>query len=332
MPLEYVRSTPTAVAIPSAVAVECLPAGRPLSWRHLWRHLAQTRVLANRNPSHTGFTRYRAGSPDPITSGNWRALREISPFLICAIVHAEDPTFFRHSGFWWEEIQRQISRARKLGTRVRGVSTITQQLARNLFLIPERTLRRKTQEAIIAIQLERVLSKLRILELYINVIEWGADVWGAEMAAQAYFQSSASQLGPFASVFLASLLPAPRGPLRGANAQRAIRAQRRLTALLYGSGIISLTQERDTYRTIAALERCILDGADVGRFLGAVTVEQKNAVAETRYDVADVLALECGFVQRCQYEYFTRTQSLYTRGIATWPAWWSVDAAREILR
>ncbi|HEX7241280.1 MAG TPA: biosynthetic peptidoglycan transglycosylase, partial [Longimicrobiaceae bacterium] len=124
------------------------------------------------------------------------------------------------------------------GGPVAGGSTITQQTARNLFLDPERTLRRKAREAALATRLESGLSKRRILELYLNVIEWGDGVWGAEAASRHHFGKAAAGLDAFEASFLASLVAAPLSPLSGPNAERARALQLRVLDQLYLSGLL----------------------------------------------------------------------------------------------
>jgi monofunctional biosynthetic peptidoglycan transglycosylase len=136
------------------------------------------------------------------------------------VVKAEDPRFFTHRGIDWREMV-QVLRRRLRGGALRGLSTITQQLARNLFLSPRRALSRKALEGVIALRLERAFDKLRILEIYLNVVEWGDGVWGIEAASRHYFDRSPAELDAFESAFLAALLPAPRRPLQGWFARRA---------------------------------------------------------------------------------------------------------------
>ncbi|HEX8431485.1 MAG TPA: biosynthetic peptidoglycan transglycosylase, partial [Longimicrobium sp.] len=121
---------------------------------------------------------------------------------------------------------------------------ITQQLARNLYLRPERTVRRKLREALIAGSLERHLTKREILELHLNVVEWGDGVWGIGQAAPHYLGRSPTSVGAFEAAFLASLLPAPRRPLAGANLLRARRVQGRVLTQLHLSGMLDVREWR----------------------------------------------------------------------------------------
>lgn len=141
-------------------------------------------------------------------SKDWVPLTRISPHLQRAVIAAEDAKFCRHGGFDWQAVDSAIERRRQ-GGRVVGASTISMQTAKNLFLWPARTYFRKTGEAYITVWLETLLSKRRILELYLNVIEFGPGLYGAEAAAQHYFKVSAADLSPAQAAQLASVLPSP---------------------------------------------------------------------------------------------------------------------------
>ncbi len=134
----------------------------------------------------------------------------ISRQLKRAMIAAEDAKFVDHEGFDWEGIERAIEKNERRGRIVAGGSTITQQLAKNLFLSPERSYVRKGEEAAITVMLESMLDKERIFELYLNVIEWGNGVFGAEAAAQRYFGVSAAQLSAEQAARLAAMAPNPR--------------------------------------------------------------------------------------------------------------------------
>jgi len=140
----------------------------------------------------------------------WVPYDRISVHLRRAVVAAEDARFVEHDGFDWDMIQQALQRNEREGRIVTGASTISQQLAKNLFLSGERSWLRKAQEAIITWMLERSLSKRRILELYLNVAEWGDGVFGAEAAARYHFGVPAAALGPEEAAWLAVILPSPR--------------------------------------------------------------------------------------------------------------------------
>jgi monofunctional biosynthetic peptidoglycan transglycosylase len=140
----------------------------------------------------------------------WVPYAKISPHLKRAMIAAEDAKFVEHSGFDWDGIQTALDKNERRGRVVAGGSTITQQLAKNLFLSPEKSYVRKSEEAVVTVLLEAMLPKQRILEIYLNVIEWGNGVFGAEAAAQRYFGIPASQLSAEQAARLAAMAPAPR--------------------------------------------------------------------------------------------------------------------------
>ena len=152
----------------------------------------------------------RARNPKAQLKYQWVAYERISPHLKRAIIVAEDAKFAEHRGFDWDGIQKALEKNRKKGRVVSGGSTITQQLAKNLFLSPERSYWRKAEEAVATVLLEAMLPKERILELYLNVIEWGNGVFGAEAAAQRYFGVTAVQLSADQAARLAAMTPSPR--------------------------------------------------------------------------------------------------------------------------
>ncbi|WP_018230763.1 monofunctional biosynthetic peptidoglycan transglycosylase [Methyloversatilis universalis] len=183
------------------------------------------------NPSQTSFMSLRLDelrqrSPDAQLRQQWVPYERISVHLKRAVVAAEDDGFVDHEGFDWEGIQKAMEKNRKKGRAVAGGSTISQQLAKNLFLSPSRSYLRKAQEAAITFMMEAVMDKRRILEIYLNVVEWGDGVFGAEAAAQRYYRVSAAQLGPDQAARLAVMLPNPRkyektfGPRLAAHAAR----------------------------------------------------------------------------------------------------------------
>ncbi len=171
--------------------------------------------LATQNPSSTSLIEERIAEareqglpwkPDQ----NWVPLSLISLHLQRAVIIAEDASFYHHDGFDWEGIREAAMRNLGKGKLQRGGSTITQQLAKNLYLSPEKNLLRKVNEALITWSLERRLTKDRILELYLNVVEWGQHVYGAEAAARHHFGKAVKDLSPKEAALLAAILPAPR--------------------------------------------------------------------------------------------------------------------------
>jgi monofunctional biosynthetic peptidoglycan transglycosylase len=171
-------------------------------------------ALAQTNPKSTAFIdRYRKQSErdktKPRLRWKWVNDRAISSNLKRAVVVAEDVEFFSHNGFSSKEIRAAIEKAMDRREIPRGASTITQQLAKNLWLSPSRNPLRKVEEAILARQLEKNLSKRRILEIYLNVVELGPGIYGAEAASQAYFKKSAAGLSVREASALAASLPRP---------------------------------------------------------------------------------------------------------------------------
>ena len=140
----------------------------------------------------------------------WLPYEKISVHLKRAVVAAEDDKFVDHEGFDWEGIQKALEKNQQKGKVVAGGSTISQQLAKNLLLSPTKSVVRKAEEAIITVWIELLWDKRRILEVYLNVVEWGDGVFGAEAAARRYFGISAAQLGAEQAARLAVMLPAPR--------------------------------------------------------------------------------------------------------------------------
>lgn len=139
----------------------------------------------------------------------WISIDRISPYLVKAVLIGEDDKFYRHSGFDIEAIKKAIERDIKERKLKYGGSTITQQLAKNLYLSPSKNPMRKIQEAIITWRIERTLTKKRILELYLNIAEWGEGIFGAEAAARYHFGKSAFELTPMEAARLAAALPNP---------------------------------------------------------------------------------------------------------------------------
>ena len=208
--------------------------------------------LRNGNPSSTSLidTRIReaeAKGQQPRREQVWVPLEKISANLQRAVLAGEDTNFLTHRGFDYEAIQKAYEHAQREAAREakaegenddwlpslpefkRGGSTISQQLAKNLYLSSQRSLLRKGQEAALTIMLERTLTKRRILEIYLNVIEWGDGIYGAEAAAQRYFRKPAASLSANEAAFLSAMIPNPRtvfnpqiNPRRVARRQRII--------------------------------------------------------------------------------------------------------------
>lgn len=152
---------------------------------------------------------YWSDTSQPIRH-EWRDYDQISEYLKKAVVAAEDGKFMQHHGFDWEGIQHALERNKDQGQVVAGGSTISQQLAKNLFLFNQRSFLRKGQEAIATWMMERMWSKQRILEVYLNSVEFGDNIYGIEAATQHYFGKSSRSLSREEAIFLAAILPNPK--------------------------------------------------------------------------------------------------------------------------
>jgi monofunctional glycosyltransferase len=175
---------------------------------HIWWWL-------DHNPSDSAFMSARREllqekKPSAEIRHQWVPYNRISNDLKRAVIAAEDAKFIDHEGFDWEGIQKAMEKNEKKGKIVAGGSTISQQLAKNLFLSSKRTPWRKAEETLITIMLEKMMDKRRILEIYLNVIEWGETAFGCEAAARHYFGISAAQLNAQQAAKLAAMVPNPR--------------------------------------------------------------------------------------------------------------------------
>lgn len=219
--------------------------------------------LRTENPATSSMIEFRisearADGKEPRKYMIWMPIEQISPNLQKAVLAGEDSHFFEHHGFDWDAINKAWEEAQKEGEKEakeegdydpndwippmpsfkRGASTVTQQLAKNLYLSEERSFFRKGREAAITYFLERNLSKKRILEIYLNVIEWGDGVYGAEAASRVYFNKSASQLTPQEAAYLSAMIPSPLNVFNPAkNKKRVIRRQK---VILKGMNYIKL--------------------------------------------------------------------------------------------
>jgi monofunctional biosynthetic peptidoglycan transglycosylase len=207
-------------------------------------------LLRNGNPSSTSLidTRIKeaqAKGQQPRREQVWVSLDKISPNLQRAVLAGEDTNFLTHRGFDYEAIQKAFEQAQREAARQakaegedddwlpnlpefkRGGSTISQQLAKNLYLSSQRSFLRKAQEAVLTVMIERTMTKRRILEIYLNVIEWGDGIYGAEAAAQHYFHKPASSLSVSEAAFLSAMIPNPRTVFNPqTNPRRVARRQR----------------------------------------------------------------------------------------------------------
>src|SRR6478752_9907508 len=193
--------------------------------------LPDVRPLATRNPATTAFIELRAREAadqgrKPRRVQRWVRYEAVSANLRKAVLVAEDDAFWTHDGVDVEQLKESFEANLEKGKAARGGSTITQQLAKNLYLSPSKNPIRKLRELLIARRLEASLSKRRILELYLNVIEWGDGIYGAEAAARSYFHKSASDLSASESALLAAAIANPRVLSPAHPSARLIRRQK----------------------------------------------------------------------------------------------------------
>lgn len=214
MPVRSGRSTRR----PAAIAARCLIAVPALVFAgvtYAYLTLPDVRGLSRTNPPTTAFIELRAHEAraqgkEPRRVQRWVTYPRISPALKRAVLVAEDAAFWQHDGVDYDELQKSLELDWARGQLLRGASTITQQLAKNLYLSPSRNPVRKLRELIVARRMEVALTKTRILELYLNVIEWGDGIYGIDAAARTYFGVPASALDASQSALLAGAIINPR--------------------------------------------------------------------------------------------------------------------------
>jgi monofunctional biosynthetic peptidoglycan transglycosylase len=204
----------------------------------------EVRALAGSNPGTTGVMRQRdeearAAGRSPRRQQIWVPISRVSRHLVHAVLSSEDQKFFGHQGVDWDAIEKSVQEDRKQWRLARGGSTITQQLAKNLFFTTHKSPVRKVRELFVARWLEEDLTKRRILELYLNVIEWGDGVYGAEAAAQRYYGKPASALDADEAAGLAAMIPNPRRINPRVDPGRFARGQRRVIWLMAHAGYLS---------------------------------------------------------------------------------------------
>lgn len=221
--------------------------------------------LRDQNPQTTSMIEARkkeatAKSEQPKQIQTWVPLEKISPFLQRAVLAGEDANFSTHHGFDWDAIQKAWDEAQREAEKEakqegdndsndwipampdfkRGASTISQQLAKNLYLSEERSFIRKGREAVITYFLERELSKKRILEIYLNVIEWGDGIYGAEAASQYHFKKSADSLTAQEAAFLSAMIPSPNNVFNPKKNPK--RVNRRARIILRGMNYVKMPE------------------------------------------------------------------------------------------
>jgi len=203
----------------------------------------EVRALAKTTPRTTGVMRQRQEEARK-AKRKLREVRTVVPIsrisrnLVHAVVTAEDPKFFGHEGIDWEAVKESVELNVRKASFARGGSTITQQLAKNLFFTTEKSITRKLREVVVARWLEADLTKKRILELYLNVIEWGDGVYGCEAAARRYYGKSAAALDENEAAGLAAMIPSPRRINPRISPGTHARAQRRVLWLMAHAGYL----------------------------------------------------------------------------------------------
>jgi monofunctional glycosyltransferase len=228
---KVVRTTIRAFAIVLAIAF--------VYGIYIYLTLPDVRSLRTTNPTSTAFQelrerKARAKGHTPRRVQRWVSYGRISPNLTRAVLVTEDAKFWKHEGIDLDQIKESIEVNIERGEFARGASTITQQLAKNLYLSPSKTPVRKIRELLIARRLEAELTKQRILELYLNVIEWGDGIYGAEAAARTYFGKSAAELGPLEAALLAAVIANPR-VLDAAHPSAKLRRRQQMIARRMGA-------------------------------------------------------------------------------------------------
>ena len=199
--------------------------------------------LKKENPKKTAFMEYREkewkekGKKYKINQ-IWVPLSKVSPYLIKAVIIVEDDKFWKHEGFDFDALEKAIEKDIETMKFKLGASTITQQLVKNLYLSPAKNPLRKIAEAIITWRIEKALSKKRILELYLNVIEWGNGIYGIEAVSRHYYGKSSSKLTPQEAVRLAAVLPNPRKYSPIGNQRFVIRRANLIYKIMTRRGII----------------------------------------------------------------------------------------------
>ena len=226
---------------------------------YVYLTLPDVRYLADKNPTTTAFMQLRideakdAGNPKFQIRQRWVPYSQISDNLKKAVLKAEDAAFFDHDGLDYNEIRASLEKNWEEGKFTRGASTITQQLAKNLYLSPSKNPVRKLKEVLITRRLEDALTKRRILEIYLNVIEWGDGIFGCEQAARTYFGKSAADLSPSEAALMAGAIINPRVHNPAHPTKRLLRRQqiilRRMQIAPVPSPVPAVTTEEPTTTT-----------------------------------------------------------------------------------
>lgn len=220
-----------------------------------WLSLPDVRPLATARPQTTTMIELRkqqaTARKRPFRlRWQWVPLARISPYLQHAVVFAEDDRFWQHQGVDWEAMKLAAEHDWHERTVERGASTIAQQLAKNLYLSPSRNPIRKLREIFIARRLDRQLGKPRVLELYLNIAEWGDGIFGAEAAARRWFGCSAAELGPVQAARLAAALPNPFTRNPDVKSRALVRKAARLVRGMHRAGLVDDAAYQDAERQL----------------------------------------------------------------------------------
>jgi monofunctional biosynthetic peptidoglycan transglycosylase len=251
----------------------------------------RVKELSRVNPTVTSYMRL-FDAPESVAARVWTPLSEIAPLLPSALIRVEDPHFFDHHGVDWRATRRVVRGALRTGRINGGASTLAQQLARNLYLTPRRSVVRKLREMVVALRLYRTLSKARILELYLNVVEWGPGVWGVAGASDYYFAKAPRDLDLFEATFLVTLLAAPKSGLAGRLAMRSRRLQLMTGHQLLFSGQASAEACARCSARVRELHRLIADGVSLRAALRQSASVDADADARFLAEIVDELHLE----------------------------------------
>ena len=221
----------------------------------VWISLPDVRYLISENPRTTSFIEIRKDAAKQrgktfVLRWKWRPIQKISRYLAYAVIAAEDARFWEHNGVDWDAITGAARNAWETKTLSRGGSTITQQLAKNLYLSPARNPLRKIREFLITKRLETELSKQRILELYLNIAEWGDGIFGAEAAARKWYRTSASKLTPAQAARLAVALPNPFTRSVKVRSKQLNQKAARLVRAMRAAGLINTQQMLSAYESL----------------------------------------------------------------------------------
>jgi monofunctional biosynthetic peptidoglycan transglycosylase len=243
--------------------------------------IPDVRPLRKANPPTTAFIEIRlrealAKGRTPRRAQRWVSYRSMSSDLKRAVIVAEDSAFWQHEGVDFDQLQESIQVDWARGQLLRGGSTITQQLAKNLYLSPSKDPVRKLRELVIARRLEAELPKARIFELYLNVIEWGDGIYGAEAASRAYFNTSAASIGPSESALLAAAIINP-GVLNPAHPTDRLRKRQQLILRRMGAVLPPESAAEKPESTVDKPAN-IVDGADKPETAGTKSLVEKKSV------------------------------------------------------